>query len=144
MFGRVAHTCHWRCSLLWHHRRWLGRVWLTRGNLAPSSLLISMIIQCYSIQDGMIWRDAFEHLWMFCGGLANAFANTTSLESDFSIVKWENLTFDNQWWTGRWRAFLWPNNAVLWWEFLFRLGLMMVLGPNRTSDWHFYNLRHEN
>ena len=25
---------------------------------------------------------------MFRGGLANAFANTTSVESDFSILKW--------------------------------------------------------
>jgi hypothetical protein len=32
----------------------------------------------------------------------------------------------------------------LWWEFLFRLGSMMALGPNRTSNYYFYNLRHEN
>jgi hypothetical protein len=25
----------------------------------------------------------------FCGGLATVFANTTSVESDFSILKWE-------------------------------------------------------
>lgn len=30
------------------------------------------------------------------------------------------------------------------WEFLFWLGSMMALGPNRTSKWHFYNFRHEN
>jgi hypothetical protein len=29
------------------------------------------------------------HLQRFCGGLASAFANTTSIESDFSILKWE-------------------------------------------------------
>jgi hypothetical protein len=30
---------------------------------------------------------------MFCGGLANAFANITSVESDFSILKWEKDDF---------------------------------------------------
>ena len=30
---------------------------------------------------------------MFCGGLATAFANTTSVESDFSILKWEMNEF---------------------------------------------------
>lgn len=30
-----------------------------------------------------------DHLRGFCGGLATAFANTTSVESDFSILKWE-------------------------------------------------------
>ena len=30
---------------------------------------------------------------MFCSGLANAFANTTSVESDFSILKWEKDDF---------------------------------------------------
>jgi len=30
---------------------------------------------------------------MFCGGLANAFTNTTSVESDFSILKWEKDDF---------------------------------------------------
>jgi hypothetical protein len=30
---------------------------------------------------------------MFCGGLANAFANTTSVELDFSILKWEKNDF---------------------------------------------------
>jgi hypothetical protein len=31
----------------------------------------------------------FERLRSFCGGLATVFANTTSVESDFSILKWE-------------------------------------------------------
>jgi hypothetical protein len=31
----------------------------------------------------------FDHLQSFCGGLATVFANTTSVESDFSILKWE-------------------------------------------------------
>jgi hypothetical protein len=45
------------------------------------------------------WDDApgcFEALRSFCGGLASAFANTTSVESDFCILKWEmnpNHTF---------------------------------------------------
>jgi hypothetical protein len=30
---------------------------------------------------------------MLCGGLANAFANTTSIESDFSIMKWGKNDF---------------------------------------------------
>jgi len=30
---------------------------------------------------------------MFCDGLANVFANTTSIESDFSILKWEKNDF---------------------------------------------------
>ena len=33
--------------------------------------------------------DRFESLRSFCGGLASAFANTTSVESDFSIHEWE-------------------------------------------------------
>jgi hypothetical protein len=31
----------------------------------------------------------FNRLHQFCGGLATAFPNTTSIESDFSILKWE-------------------------------------------------------
>ena len=30
---------------------------------------------------------------MFCGGLANVFANTSSVGSDFSILKWEKYDF---------------------------------------------------
>ena len=33
--------------------------------------------------------DRFQRLRYFCGGLATVFANTTSVESDFSILKWE-------------------------------------------------------
>ncbi len=33
--------------------------------------------------------NGFVALRSFCGGLASAFANTTSVESDFSILKWE-------------------------------------------------------
>ena len=38
------------------------------------------------------WDDLkgqFKYLRAFAGGLATAFANTTSVESDFSILKWE-------------------------------------------------------
>jgi hypothetical protein len=31
----------------------------------------------------------FLHLYSFCGNLATVFANTTSVKSDFSILKWE-------------------------------------------------------
>jgi hypothetical protein len=31
----------------------------------------------------------FERICSFCGGLATMFTNTTSVESDFSILKWE-------------------------------------------------------
>jgi hypothetical protein len=42
------------------------------------------------------WDDArgrFCRLRTFCGGLATAFANTSSVESDFSILKWEKDEF---------------------------------------------------
>jgi len=34
-------------------------------------------------------KGHFMQLHQLCGGLATAFPNTTSVESDFSIVKWE-------------------------------------------------------
>ncbi len=39
--------------------------------------------------DALLAQPALNHLWLFCGGLANAFANTTCVESDFSILKCE-------------------------------------------------------
>ncbi len=42
------------------------------------------------------WNDLpgrFLHLRDFCGGLGSAFANTTSVELDFSILKWEKDDF---------------------------------------------------
>ena len=33
--------------------------------------------------------EKFEHLKMFCGGLATAFPGTSTVESDFSVVMWE-------------------------------------------------------
>jgi hypothetical protein len=44
----------------------------------------------------MEWDDLkgrFEHLRIFCSGLANAYANTTSIESGFSILEWEKDDF---------------------------------------------------
>ncbi|ETV77610.1 hypothetical protein H257_08521 [Aphanomyces astaci] len=42
--------------------------------------------------------DIAPHQWLhlreFCGGLATIFPNTTSVESDFSILKWE---MDRSW-----------------------------------------------
>jgi hypothetical protein len=34
-------------------------------------------------------KGRFSGLHQFCGGLAMAFPNTTVVESDFSVVKWE-------------------------------------------------------
>ena len=34
-------------------------------------------------------KTRFLNLRQFCGGLASMFPNTTSIESDFSMVKWE-------------------------------------------------------
>ncbi len=34
-------------------------------------------------------KGRFSGLRQFCGGLATAFPNTTAVESDFSMVKWE-------------------------------------------------------
>jgi hypothetical protein len=42
---------------------------------------------------GDLLAKPFVHLRLFCGGLATSFANTTSVESDFSILKCENDSF---------------------------------------------------
>jgi len=34
-------------------------------------------------------KDRFPELMEFCGGLASAFPNTATVESDFSVLKWE-------------------------------------------------------
>ncbi len=39
--------------------------------------------------DALPAQPALNHLRLFCGGLASAFANTTCMESDFSILKCE-------------------------------------------------------
>ena len=38
---------------------------------------------------GCVSDGSFRCLRRFCCGLATVFANTTSVESDFSILKWE-------------------------------------------------------
>jgi hypothetical protein len=38
-------------------------------------------------------KGRFQHLRMFYGGLASAFAKRTSVESDFNILKWEKDDF---------------------------------------------------
>jgi hypothetical protein len=65
----------------------------TRGNLAPSFFINK---QDHTTFFSTGWDDLkgrFEHLRMYSSGLANAFANTTSVESDFSIMKWEKYDF---------------------------------------------------
>ncbi|CAK9236436.1 unnamed protein product [Sphagnum troendelagicum] len=37
-------------------------------------------------------KGRFMQLHQLCGGLATTFPNTTSIKSDFSIVKWEKKT----------------------------------------------------
>ncbi len=34
-------------------------------------------------------KDRFPELMEFCGGLASPFHNTATIESDFSVLKWE-------------------------------------------------------
>ena len=38
-------------------------------------------------------QPSLDHLCAFCGGLETAFANTTSVESDFAILKFEKDDF---------------------------------------------------
>ncbi len=83
------------------------------------------------------WDDLkgqFEHLQMFCGGLANAFANITSVESDFSILKWEkydfrqsmmNLTLDGIFQAKQRRVVMGIHVPI---------GFDDGIGPNRTSN----------
>ncbi|RHZ35008.1 hypothetical protein DYB31_016824, partial [Aphanomyces astaci] len=60
---------------------------------------IKAIIDAHSNQtkfnDGWnsIGRARFSQLRRFCSGMASVFANTTSVESDFSILKWEKDEF---------------------------------------------------
>jgi len=117
---------------------------LTRGNLAPSSSLISRIIQCSSIRDGMIWRDILSICE--CSAVDWQMLSPTQQMLSWIFAFWngKNMTFDSQWWPWCWRASFRPSSVVLWWEFLFRLGSMMALGPNRMNNWHIYNLRHKN
>jgi hypothetical protein len=58
------------------------------------SVPLKRIIDSHSFQtmfndawDALPAQPALNHLRLFCGGLASAFANTTCVESDFSILK---------------------------------------------------------
>jgi hypothetical protein len=63
-------------------------------NLYASDQILRVAIDWHTIEtlfDGA-WDCApgwFGHLRSFYGGLATVFANTTSVESNFSILKWE-------------------------------------------------------
>jgi hypothetical protein len=55
---------------------------------------IKQIIDSYkhTVSFNEVWDKIgvpFNQLRQFCSGLATAFPNTTSIESDFSILKWE-------------------------------------------------------
>ncbi|CAK9869106.1 unnamed protein product [Sphagnum jensenii] len=56
-----------------------------------SSATLKAVIEGHTFKTmfNVAWNDmpALHHLQAFCGGLASAFANTTSVESDFSILK---------------------------------------------------------
>jgi hypothetical protein len=71
---------------------------------------------------------------MFCGGLANAFTNITSVESYFSILKWEkndfrlsmmNLTLEGIFYAKQRRVVM--GIPIL-------TGFDDGVGPNRTSN----------
>ncbi len=63
-------------------------------NLYASDQILRVAIDRLTIETSFddAWDCAlgrFGHLRSFCGGLATVFANMTSVESDFSILKWE-------------------------------------------------------
>jgi len=63
-------------------------------NLYALDQILHVAINRHTIQTSFdnAWDYApsrFGHLWSFCGGLATVFANTTSVENNFSILKWE-------------------------------------------------------
>jgi hypothetical protein len=60
------------------------------------SALLKRIVNNHSFQimfndawDALSAQPTLNHLRLFCGGLASSFANTTCVESDFSILKCE-------------------------------------------------------
>ena len=85
----------------------------------------------------MGWDDLkgrFEHLRMFCGGFTNAFASTTSVESDFSILKWEKDDFRQSMMNLILEGIFQVKQCCVVMGILVRLGSMMALGPDRTSN----------
>ncbi|ETO64341.1 hypothetical protein F444_18113 [Phytophthora nicotianae P1976] len=43
----------------------------------------------WDILEEAVKPKTYSHLRQFCSGLATVFANTASVESDFSVLKWE-------------------------------------------------------
>ena len=62
----------------------------------------------------------YTQLRRFCSGLASVFANTTSVEADFSILKWEKDAFRK-------------NLLDLSLEGIFHAKRFHLLGPLRTT-----------
>jgi hypothetical protein len=65
-----------------------------------SSATLKAVIEGHTFKTmfNIAWNDlpaqpALHHLQAFWGGLVSAFANTTSVESDFSILKCEKDTY---------------------------------------------------
>jgi len=63
-------------------------------NLYASYQILRVTINRHTIETSFddAWDYApgrFDHLQSFCGGVATVFPNMTSVESDFSILKWE-------------------------------------------------------
>jgi hypothetical protein len=61
-------------------------------NMSNSWLKLAISKHNHSVSFNDAWDDLkgqYKYLRAFVGGLATAFANTTSVESDFSILKWE-------------------------------------------------------
>jgi len=80
-----------KIDLIKRHQQELFNAYKREPN---SKLLIDK--QDHTMFFNMGWDDLkgrFENLRMLCGGLANVVANTTSIESDFSILKWEKYDF---------------------------------------------------
>jgi hypothetical protein len=83
------------------------------------------------------WDDLkgrFEHLRMFCGGLANAFANITSIELDFSILKWEKDDFRQSMMNLMLEGIFQAKQRRVVMGIPVPTGFDDAVGPNRTSN----------
>ncbi|CAM6060495.1 unnamed protein product [Sphagnum tenellum] len=83
------------------------------------------------------WDDLkgrFEHLRMFCDGLANAFANITSVESDFSILKWEKDDFRQSMMNLTLEGIFQAKQRRVVMGIPVSTGFDDAVGPNRTSN----------
>ncbi len=61
---------------------------VVRGS-APLRHIVDSQTMFNNAWDALPAQPTLNHLRLFCGGLASAFANTTCVESDFSILKCE-------------------------------------------------------